>query len=182
MANPTVSEVDMFAAIHQAASQIIEQMKLALPTGTFPPTLFIHTLDQERIKEVVMMKRDSLGKTLPDRQLTLQTAGQIFGADPEKEILMIILASMSWGLSKPTNKEAHIRPSDSPRREEIISVTALTVDLKQAMSVIRLDRGARGEMIPLYAEHLSENKPGSSIENNLLPSFFAGYKAQRDQA
>ena len=181
MIMPVVSEQEMFSAMHQTTDQIIEQIRLACPKGDLPPTLFIRFMDQSGNRDIVIMSRDSLGDSLTQRQETLYSAGQAIGTDHDKQVLMVILASMSWGVIKPAKGEEHVMPSKSPRREEMIALTSMTADKKQAMSIIRLDRSADGVMIPLYSEHLSEKTPGSSVQNNLLPFFFEGYHLQNDQ-
>jgi hypothetical protein len=164
--------------VHQIAGSIIDQLRKTRTIGDYFPTLFIVHADQGGQLEIVSMTRESLGEDLPARQMTLFSAGTALGMAKDHQVVMVLLGYMGWGVFSPTPEEAQRMPSESLRREEIVTLASLTVDRKQSLSIIRLDRDPDGVLLPLYVEYLSETIKGANLEDNLLPFFFEGYFGQ----
>ena len=137
------------------------------PTKDHVPILSITSLERETLH--VRQDIIAIANMDDDRHEMLRKLGSDFlkvGIP-----VVAVLFSEAWiRMVDPNEQEPYIRPSQDPNKKEVLSFTAMTLDLKSIGSIYYTKRDSEGNM--KFGDLINDGEGG--VESELLRQFFIG--------
>jgi len=141
---------------------------IALKQGYHAPMLF---LDGTIAKAPMILEH--FPDEHEDKIKYLYVTGKHFSKKHEIGTLnKVFLVMEAWMATIPTD-EPYIRPSQHPKRTEVLIIACLDTQVKeQTVTILEYRRDAKGNLMELKDMSLPN---GMTAESPLLPAFVAGY-------
>lgn len=123
-----------------------------------------------------IMHPSEVPATSEERQQMMFGMGHATAHQPQQVVPMVLgLIFMAWSARRTPEDVASgtgVRPSQDPNRQEVIVISGMTLDGRNASIMVPVDRDPEGRILLMPAIENFDAQPGA---DNLSPQFFAGF-------
>jgi hypothetical protein len=151
--------------------EIAEMSRRVLLKDGYHSTMLI----VEGSKNGIVVQLQEVGSTYDERRLQMFLIGMRLAAEGEIGVLQqAFFISEAW-MSSSTHQPPNVRPSEDPRRQEVLLVSQLKVnEQKLATLIYDMKRDKKGKLIGA-TPRTYERKDTIESRSPLLEAFVAGY-------